>query len=444
MGHALFATLQDTTVRFQRMRGRDTLWLPGTDHAGLATQAKIDELMIAQGLDPKGPDFHEFAADYKASLQGEILQQLRRCGASPDWSRETFTLDDHYSKAVQEAWRRCQEANLTYEQDGDLFIDMKGMAQALLDRLDAGELKITPSGGMGTLRNFLDNIEPWNVGRRIRWGHEIPGHDMVFDTWFSSALWPFASLGWPEQTPDLQRYYPAQQIETADDILFFWCARMLMMGLFLTGEMPFREIWLHGLIRDEQGRKFSKSLGNGIDPLEIIDQYGCDGMRFALLEDTTPGQDMRLWDDKFQAGRALTVKLWNTAKFALGSWRFMGRPQINEPTSNHDEDLSLLTALKKTQQGVTEALEDQRYREAASTIRRFLFDDLSSHWITNNKDRLYKDNDMEALNTLMFTLDSLILLSHPLIPFITERIREAYSDEPLITRAWIDGKACDL
>lgn len=440
MGHALFATLQDTTVRYQRMRGRDTLWLPGTDHAGLATQDKINELMRAQGLDPEGPDFEAFAANYKANLQGEILQQLRRCGASADWSRETFTLDDQYSEAVQHAWAMIRDSGLTFELDGDLFIDMRRMAKSLKKHILEGDIKITPQGGKGTLLNFLDNIEPWNVGRKIRWGHAIPGHDMVFDTWFSSALWPFASLGWPNDTADLDRYYPAAQIETADDILFFWCARMLMLGEFLTGTLPFREIWLHGLIRDEQGRKLSKSLGNGKDPLEIIDQYGCDGMRFALLEDTTPGQDIRIQDSRLQAGRAVAVKLWNTARYALSHWERLDRPAFNGTgwLKGHPSDQELAQAAITMARVVGAALEKQEYRVAAWWIRDFLFNQLSSRWITDNKGRLYDENDLDALDTLMWALDLLICVAHPLMPFITERIREAYSNEPLITREWPD------
>ena len=435
MGHALFATLQDISIRFKRMQGCAALWLPGTDHAGLATQAKLDEEMITLGLDPKGPDFHQFAADYKANLKSTITNQLRRCGASADWSRETFTLDDRYSDAVQEAWRRCQEAGITYEADGDLFIDMKAMADDLLACLDRGEIEIIPKGGEGTMRTFLRNIEPWNVGRDIRWGHPIPGTDKVFDTWFSSALWPFATLGWPEDTEDMRRFYPAAMIETADDILFFWCARMLMMGRFLTGQTPFKTIFLHGLIRDKDGRKMSKSLGNGIDPLDIIDKFGCDSMRFALAEAATPGQDMRMWDEKFQAGKALRTKLWNASRYCLAHWDRMGSPAFQRPSEATGDDVEMMRRMDGATDRMTELLEGLSYHEAAHTIRQFIFDDLCGWYIEATKSRLYDENDGTALATLMFCLDETLRLLHPFMPYVTERIRAAYST-PLIGDDW--------
>jgi valyl-tRNA synthetase len=435
-GHALFATLQDISTRYHRMQGRRTLWLPGTDHAGLATQAKLDDLMRAQGLDPAGPEFDAFAADYRRNLKSTITGQLRRCGASCDWSRETFTLDEKYSRAVYAAWDRIEQLGMTYTSGGDLFIRMADPARRLLDAMDRNEIEIIPQGQAGTLRNFLENIEDWNVGRRIRWGHRIPGHEMVFDTWFSSALWPFASLGWPEETQDLRDFYPAAMIETADDILFFWCARMLMMGLLLTDQLPFRTIFLHGLIRDKDGEKMSKSEGNGIDPLEIIDRYGCDSMRFALAEAATPGQDMRLWDDRFQAGKAIRTKLWNAARYALGHWERMGRPTITRPETTHEHDRLMIRIVEANAERISGQLDGLSYHEAARKLRSFLFEDLCGWYIENTKHRLYQDQDAMALMTLMWSLDQTLRLFHPFMPFVTERIRGAYSDVPLITDTW--------
>lgn len=467
MGHALFATLQDISTRFQRMRGRATLWLPGTDHAGLATQAKLDQMMLDAGLDPAGPKFDDFAAAYKANLKSTITGQLRSCGASCDWSRETFTLDDAYSKAVVEALSRAEATGMLYEKDGQWWLHMGGLAEELLNEMDAGELEIIPAGQAGTLRNFLENIEPWCISRQIRWGHRLPiwkyrGPDYprqplldieisatcpgdpdhweqefgCLDTWFSSALWPFATLGWPEDTEDMRRFYPAAMIETADDILFFWCARMLMMGLLLTDQMPFKTIFLHGLIRDKHGKKMSKSDGNGIDPLEIIDRYGCDSMRFALAEAATPGQDMRLWDEKFQAGKALRTKLWNAARYTLGHWDRMGTPEIAEPTSQHADDLDMLKRLHGASERITECLEGMAYHEAAHELRRFIFEDFCSWYIEATKSRLYDDNDQDALQMIMWTLDRTLRLAHPFMPFATERMRQAYSPVPLITDSW--------
>lgn len=453
MGHALFATLQDISTRYHRMKGDCTLWLPGTDHAGLATQEKLDQLMEAQGLDPHGPEFDDFAADYKRNLKSTITGQLRRCGASCDWGRETFTLDDRYSEAVVEALRRCHEAGMLYEADGQWWLNMEPLAARLVGHLDQGDIRIIPAGQEGTLRNFIENIEPWCISRQIRWGHKLPiwksenriqisdkspgdGWEREFgclDTWFSSALWPFATLGWPEDTEDMRRFYPAAMIETADDILFFWCARMLMMGLLLTDDLSFRTIFLHGIIRDKDGRKMSKSLGNGIDPLDIIERYGCDSMRFALAEAATPGQDMRLWDDKFQAGKALRTKIWNAARYALGHYERMGAPELRLPDNLTGDDAEMVAKTNAAANEIAQALDGLSYHEAAHFMRWFIFDDLCGWYIEQTKSRLYDENDPTALQTLMWALDQALRMLHPFMPFITERIRAAYSASPLIS-----------
>jgi valyl-tRNA synthetase len=456
MGHALFATLQDISTRYHRMKGDRTLWLPGTDHAGLATNAKIEAEMEAKGLDLTDDSaFYSFAADYKANLHGTITGQLRSCGASADWSREVFTLDEGYSHAVIEALRRCHLAGMLYQADGQWWLNMEPLAERLVSHLDAGEMEIIPAGQEGTLRNFIEKIEPWCISRQIRWGHRLPiwtkcGEILVgetapegwtqefgcLDTWFSSALWPFATLGWPNDTEDMRQFYPAAMIETADDILFFWCARMLMMGLFLTDQLPFKTIFLHGIIRDKFGKKMSKSDGNGIDPLAIIDQYGCDAMRFALAEAATPGQDMRMWDDKFQAGKALRIKLWNASRYAQGHWERMGKPTNFQPISEHYDDKAMIDKTNTAHKLMTGALEDLRYHEAAFIIRQFIFADLCGWYIEATKSRLYDDSDQSALETLMWALDKSLRMLHPIMPFITERIWQAFSDEPLITSAW--------
>jgi valyl-tRNA synthetase len=255
---------------------------------------------------------------------------------------------------------------------------------------------------------------------------------MVFDTWFSSALWPFATLGWPDETPDFARFYPAAMIETADDILFFWCARMLMMGLLLTDRLPFKTIFLHGIIRDKHGRKMSKSLGNGIDPLDIIGRYGCDAMRFALADSATPGQDMRIWDEKFQAGQALRTKLWNAARYGLGHLERLGSPALTGPSLAHADDLEMHRRLTEMRQRLLSAYAELRYHETTKMIRAFIFDDLCGFYIEATKARLYDENDETALQTLMWALDETLMLLHPIMPFVTERIAQAYSEGPLI------------
>lgn len=452
MGHALFTTLQDISIRYARSQGKAALWLPGTDHAGLATQSKLDQLMLDQGLDPMGPAFDEFAESYKASLSGEINQQIRRTGASCDWSRYTFTLDRSYSDAVIEALKRIHAQGLLYTADNQWYIDMRGAAKDLTNRKISGELRIIPEHEGKTLSHFLDNIEPWCISRQIRWGHKLPiwtREDEIFigeqgpegftqeqgclDTWFSSALWPFATLGWPHDTPDMQKFYPAEMIETAGDILFFWCARMLMMGLLLTGEMPFKTIYLHGIMRDKEGRKMSKSLGNGIDPLTIIDQYGCDAMRFALAEATQPGLDMKMWDEKFQAGKRMSTKLWNAAKFAQ-----MHLERISEPLaqpSSHERDIALIGHLRARQEYLKELYSDYHYSRAALECHRILFDDFCGSYIEDIKERIFA-GDREALRGLIDGLKMILQMIHPIMPFISESIWRRFFPGMLILERW--------
>jgi valyl-tRNA synthetase len=456
MGHALFTTLQDISIRFQRMQGKAALWLPGTDHAGLATQEKLNQLMLEQGLDPNGPEFDNFAEEYKKSLGGEINQQLRRTGASCDWSRYTFTLDESYSRAVTRALQICHEQGLLFYDDGQWYLDMAALSQDLSNEISSGAIEIIPDAGANALQHgFLDTIEPWCISRQIRWGHRLPiwrhadgsitiSHDSiegatqeegVLDTWFSSALWPFATLGWPDDTADLRKFYPAAMIETADDIIFFWCARMLMMGKLLTGQYPFRKIFLHGLIRDEQGRKFSKSLGNGIDPLDIIDKYGCDAMRFALAEQTRPGIDMPLRDEYFITARNMRTKLWNAAKYTLNhAERMASSGWCAKPLEA--EDKRLLELLRASMTQTAEHLQALRYADAAIEAKKALYDILCGWYIEATKSRLYDGNDHAAMSTLKEGLRLCLMMLHPFMPYVTEHIWQRFNAFPLITTKW--------
>ena len=453
LGHALFVTLQDITTRFRRMQGYAALWLPGTDHAGLATQTKLDTTMLQQGLDPNGPEFDSFALTYKQNLKNTISDQLRACGASCDWSRERFTLDDAYSASVIEALKRCHSAQMLYSHEGQWYLNMEPLAASILTSMEMGDITIIPAGEAGTMRNFLSNIEPWCISRQIRWGHRLPiwtndgqieiaekspGDNWIqeegcLDTWFSSALWPFATLGWPDNTEDFQQFYPAAMIETADDILFFWCARMLMMGILLTGRLPFDTIFLHGLIRDKFGKKMSKSDGNGIDPLDIIKKYGCDAMRFALAENAVAGHDMKLSEECFQSAKALRIKLWNAARYTIGHNDRIG---YEDRSSDHADDIKMKNILSDAHTKITKELEDFRYHIAAADIRKLLYNDFCGWYIEATKERLYQQDDKNALATLMFCLEGILHLIHPFMPFVSERIRMSYSDVQLITDDW--------
>ena len=439
------------------MQGRRALWIPGTDHAGLATQEKLDAAMRERGLDPEGPDFSAFSEEWKKSYQGRITNQLHSLGASCDWERERFTLDERYGHAVNEAMHRFHEAGMLSRRDDNLYLDMTEPARLLLRHLDAGRITIRPENAEKTLRHFLDNIEPWCISRRIRWGHPIPlmtsadgtmrvdtkalpgetREEGVLDTWFSSALWPFAALGWPENTSDMRDFYPADLIETGDDILFFWCARMLMTGEFLTGELPFREIFLHGIIRDEQGRKFSKSLGNGIDPLIVIREHGTDALRMAILENTTAGQDSRWHNDAVLSARALRTKLWNGARFILNAYEKAGCPPFPH-TITRPDTLLLREHTAEAARTSAIALEARDFRGYAACIRRLIHDRLCSVHIETFKEGL-RNGDTEGAAALAHALSETLKLAHPAMPFITERIWSAFSDNTtLISARWPD------
>ena len=537
LGHALFVSMEDLMTRYQRMKGSPTLWLPGTDHAGIATQLQVEKALAKEGLNREEMGREEFVKRtwaWKEKYGGIITRQIRRLGASCDWDRERFTLDEGLSKAVREAFVRLYEKGLIYrgprmvnwspglktavsdleveysEEPGFLYyfkyvladnpeefipvattrpetilgdtavavhpederylkfigrkvlvpilnrevpvidddyvdrafgtgalkitpahdpndyqigqrhnletiniltpqatINENGGAYAGLDRFDCrkklwadmqalglvikeqpytlnvprsqrggeivepmistqwfvriqpladaalkavrdGEVKIVPERFTKVYYNWLENIQDWCISRQLWWGHRIPvwycddcGNQIVaredpttcsqcgsphihqdpdvLDTWFSSGLWPFSSLGWPEKTPDYTYFYPTSVMETGYDILFFWVARMIMFGIEFTGKVPFHTVYLHGIIRDEHGQKMSKTKGNSIDPLGVMGELGTDALRFTLLVGSTPGSDTNLSIKKVEANRNFANKLWNAGRFIIGA-----------------------------------------------------------------------------------------------------------------------------
>jgi valyl-tRNA synthetase len=451
MGHALMLALQDAHARAHRLAGNATLWLPGLDHAGLATHAKIQETCTAQGLDPNDPEAYDRIAQTWQNATGDtILGQIQAMGASCDWSRQRYTLDAHHQHATTEAFCRLWEQGLIAERDGDWWLDTRAMAAAALEALGTGAIAIEPEGGAATLRDFLERIEPWCLSRAIRWGHQIPiwrngagdtgayrtegealdalGPTAIrlearLDTWFTSGLWPFSTLGWPHDTEDMRRFYPADLIETGADILFPWGGRMLLLGWALTGRMPWKRIHLHGIIRDAEGEKMSKSKGNGIDPLDLMERFGPDGLRFGLLSTSTPGQDMSLLDGPFEAGKRLSNKLWNAARFILGAYERAGRPALGGQPLDAD-DQALLARMATARDATIGHLLERRWKPATATWRAALWEDLCDKAIEARKDRL-RNGDAAAAATLHAALWCLLEGGHPLLPFTTARIAEA-------------------
>ena len=641
MGHALDNTLQDILIRYRRMQGYDALWIPGTDHASIATEAKIVEAMALEGItkDDLGRDkFLERAWEWKEQFGGRIIEQLKKLGASCDWERERFTLDDGCSKAVREVFVRLYEKDLIYQgeriinwcpncltsisdaevehdekdgsfwhlrypitgtsdyielattrpetmlgdtaiavnpkderyshlvgktvtlplvdkeipivadsyvemdfgtgvvkitpahdpndfevgarhnlpiidvmtddgkmnenagekycgmdryecrkaivkdlQDGGFlvkiepmkhnvgscyrcdtivepriskqwFVKMEPLAKPAIDIVKDGKIKFVPERFDKTYFHWMENIKDWCISRQLWWGHRIPAwyctdcNEVIvsreeptkctkcgsqnlaqdpdtLDTWFSSALWPFSTLGWPDQTPEFLHYYPTSTLVTGYDIIFFWVARMIFSACEHTQSQPFDTVFIHGIVRDSQGRKMSKSLGNGIDPLEVIDKYGADALRLSLATGNSPGNDMRYMDEKVEASRNFANKLWNAARFILMNLDGTEKaPHL--PQNLAIEDKWILSKFNTITKEVTDNLDKFELGVAVQKIYDFTWDLFCDWYIEIAKLRLQAGGQeaQTAKDVLIYVMSNTLKLLHPFMPFITEEI----------------------
>ncbi|WP_243313575.1 valine--tRNA ligase [Fundidesulfovibrio agrisoli] len=640
MGHALNLTVQDILCRHMRQLGRKVLWVPGTDHAGIATQNVVERALAKEGSSRHelGREaFIERVWEWRKEYGGKILNQIRRMGASVDWTRERFTMDEGLSKAVREVFVRLYEEGLIYKGDyiinwcprcqtaladlevehspkkgalyqlryvladgsGELIVattrpetllgdtavavhpederyaafvgkmvklplvgrEIPVIADAYVDReFGTGALKVTPAHDMNdfdlgrrhnleilqvmdgegnmnaaagaayqglsreacrkkvvedlkeqgllvsveehdhsvgecyrcktvvephvspqwfvkagplaevaraavetgrtqiypeqwttTYYHWLDNIRDWCISRQIWWGHRIPAWTCqacgklivarqdpaacdcggalqqdpdVLDTWFSSALWPFSTLGWPDKTPELKAFYPTSVLVTAFDILFFWVARMMMMGLHFMDEVPFRHVYIHALVRDAEGKKMSKSTGNVIDPLIMIDKFGTDALRFTLTAFAAMGRDIKLSEERIEGYRHFVNKLWNAARFSL-----MNLPQ-ELPGVPLDGELPLhhawiLHRLEEMKQATSAAIQDYRFNEAAQGLYSFLWLEFCDWYLEAAKSDLSGEDEAakaQAQQCLWTVLSELLVLLHPIMPFVTQEI----------------------
>ena len=359
------------------------------------------------------------------------------------------------------------------------FVKMKPLAQDVLDHQDDPDQKITfyPERFERTFSQWLENIEDWCISRQLWWGHRIPAwynnttgetyvgdtepedienwtqDEDVLDTWFSSALWPFATLGWPEETDDYHHFYPTTTMVTGYDIIFFWVARMAFQARHFTHDRPFRDVLIHGLIRDAQGRKMSKSLGNGIDPMQVIDEYGVDALRFFLTTNSTPGQDMRYIPEKVEAAWNFINKIWNASRFVL-----MNLP---EGMSADDVDLShlsladtwILNKLNETIAHVNANMDKYEFALVGNELYAFVWDDFCSWYVEMSKASLSSDDPQvvrTAQSTLYIMLDHIVRLLHPFMPFVTEEIFGMLNEkeESICIAKWAepveDLPACDM
>jgi valyl-tRNA synthetase len=641
MGHALNNTLQDVLCRYRRLRGDNVLWMPGTDHAGIATQNVVEKKLASEGTNRYElgrKKFIDAVWEWRKKYGGEIINQLKRLGASCDWKRERFTMDEGLSRAVRKVFvdlyheglvyrgdyiinwcPRCHTAladlEVEYEEhnghlyhirypftkgkggivvattrpetmlgdtavavhpdderyrdlkseavilplmdrviplikdsyvdmsfgtgglkvtpahdpndfeigirhslpvvkvigdDGKMtaaagkfesldrfdarkaviealqkekllekiepykhnvghcyrcqtmvepnlsrqwFVKVKPLAQKAIEAVKTGQTRIIPDIWTKTYYDWMENIRDWCISRQIWWGHRIPawtcedceevivameapescikckGQKLVqetdvLDTWFSSALWPFSTMGWPDKTPLLKTFYPTTVLVTAFDILFFWVARMMMMGIQFMKDVPFKDVYVHALVRDEAGKKMSKSTGNVIDPLTVIEKYGTDAFRFTLAAFAAQGRDIKMSEKRIEGYRHFVNKLWNAARFAL-----MHLDQSYEKADLNDLSLPdrwVLSRLARVTQAVAEALESYRFNDAAAGIYNFVWHELCDWYLEAIKPALYEKEGPAKKKTTLGVLwrvmhDTLILL-HPFMPFVTEEI----------------------
>ena len=664
-GHALNNTLQDVLIRFERMRGRDVLWQPGSDHAGIATQMVIERQLAEQGKtrhDLGRQKFIDRIWQWKAQSGGTINRQLRRLGASCDWSRERFTMDDGLSLAVRKVFVDLYKQDLIYrdkrlvnwdtklhtaisdlevvkrdvqgrmwhfkypveglentyitvattrpetmlgdtgvavhptderyrglvgrhavlplvgrrlpivaddhadpeqgsgavkitpahdfddfevgrrhdlevvnifDQDARLndavpaayrgldrfearkrvaadleaqgllekveeithtlpygdrsgeviepwltdqwFVDAKTLAKPAIAAVEDGRIKFVPKQWENTYFEWMRNIQPWTISRQIWWGHQIPawygpdgeifvemdepaayaaarahyGRDDVelrrdedvLDTWFSSALWPFSTLGWPEETPELARYYPTDVLVTGFDIIFFWVARMIMMGLHFMGDIPFHTVYVHALVRDEKGQKMAKSKGNIIDPMGLIETYGADALRFTLVAMAAQGRDIVLATSRIEGYRNFTTKLWNAARFC--EMNQCAAPDGFDPFAvKLTLNKWIVGEVARSERLVRQAIEAYKFNEAANAAYRFTWGTFCD-WYLEFAKPLLQDTDAaaqaETRATAAWALDQILILLHPIMPFITEELWHrlgANRPRPLVVEDW--------
>ena len=659
MGHAMDATLQDILTRFKRMQGYEALWLPGTDHAGIATQIKVEEeLRTKEGLtryDLGREKFLQRVWEWKEKYGNRIVEQQKKMGASCDWSRSRFTMDEGCSRAVRETFCELYDKGLIYkgsriinwcphcltalsdaeveyvdkpgnlwyirylladgsgdivvattrpetmmgdsgvavnpkdeklkhligkkcilpimnreipivgdeyceigfgtgavkmtpahdpndfevglrhnlevirviaddghinenggkyngmdryecrkaivkdlEEQGYLiktepyshnvgtcyrchndveplisaqwFVKMEPLAKEAIRVVQDGTIKFVPERFTKTYINWMENVHDWCISRQLWWGHQIPawycdecGHinvsrtdptkcekcgsahltreEDVLDTWFSSALWPFSTLGWPDlDSADLKYWYPTSVMVTGYDIIFFWVARMIFSGMEQMKKEPFKTVFIHGLVRDDKGRKMSKSLGNGIDPLEMAERYGADALRFNLITGNSPGNDARFYVEKCEAMRNFANKIWNASRFVMMNLS-IDQCQLPEASQLAPEDKWVLSKLNTLVKEVTENLDSYEIGVASAKVYDFIWDTYCDWYIELTKTRLNGEDEaakLVAQNVLCYVLTDLLKLLHPFMPFITEEIFQAlpHTGDFIMTSQW--------
>ena len=407
-----------------------------------------DATINAKGGKYEGLDRYEARA--------QIVKDLEECGA-------LIKIEDH-SHNVGTCYRcKTTVEPLTSDQ---WFVKMQPLAEEALRVVREGEVEFIPERFTKTYTNWMENVHDWCISRQLWWGHRIPAfycdacgemvvskedvtvcpkcgkpmrqEEDVLDTWFSSALWPFSTLGWPDNTDELNYYYPTSTLVTGYDIIFFWVARMIFSGCEHMKKPPFKHVFIHGIVRDSQGRKMSKSLGNGIDPLEVIDKYGADALRFTLATGNAPGNDMRFYWERVESSRNFANKIWNAARFVLMNLEV---EECTLPVAPQLEDKWIISRYNTVVKSVTENLDKFELGVALGNLYDFIWDEFCDWYIELVKPRLYGENNdskLDAQRTLCYVLSGILKLLHPFMPFITEEIFCALptGEETIMTSQW--------
>ncbi len=425
---------------------------------GAADKAEADELRASGKV----------AAD-----EPEVFDCGKYAGMTTDEARRAILADLEAGGYLKETKPHTHEVGTCYRCHTTIepmvskqwFVKMEPLAAPAIECVEKGEIRFVPERFTKNYMNWMRGTRDWCISRQLWWGHQIPawycedcGETVVskedptacphcggkltqdpdtLDTWFSSALWPFSTMGWPDDTDDLKYFYPTNTLVTGYDIIGFWVSRMIFSGLAYTGKAPFDTVLIHGLVRDSQGRKMSKSLGNGIDPLEIIDQYGADALRFMLATGNSPGNDMRFMTDKVESSRNFANKLWNAARFILMN---IGEEEIplSLPAELALEDKWIVSRFNTLVQAVTENLDKFELGIAVQKLYDFIWDNFCDWYIELCKGRLQGENALAAKQVLVYVMNGMLQLLHPFMPFVTEEIWQSlpHSGEALMVTKW--------
>ncbi len=376
----------------------------------------------------------ELAGPYReetvAAARGRVLDDLRKI--------DVLEKEEEYTHAVGV----CERCGTIVEPlvSKQWFVKAKPLAKPAIEAVKSGKIKIVPERFEKTYFHWMENIRDWCISRQLWWGHKIPleGEGDTLDTWFSSGLWPFATLGWPKETEDLKYFYPTTVLETGYDILFFWVARMIMLGIEMTGEVPFETVYLHGLVRDKHGKKMSKSKGNVLDPMGFINEYGADALRMALIVGSSPGGDISLSEEKVRGYRNFSNKLWNAGRFVLAHKAKLKSQISNIKATSQVPNLTkmdreILDKLNQAVESVTESIEKYRLDLAAAELYHFFWHEFCDKYLEDYKKGLV------SYSVLVESFAKLLKLLHPFMPFITEELWHTLPrkhDTPLIISRW--------